>query len=86
VGLLGLGKNESDFPLREEEPLYSLHFWEYDAFHKVVSDVAPGSRRGPHALECDANILGGLRAHRRNGNELLNHFGIEVLQLLKAML
>jgi hypothetical protein len=26
--------------LREEEPLYSLYFWEYDAFHEVVSDVA----------------------------------------------
>jgi hypothetical protein len=79
VWLLRLGKNELDFPLREEESLHSLYFWEHDAFHEVVSDVAPRSCRGPHALECDANILSGLRAHRRSGNELLNHLGIEVL-------
>jgi hypothetical protein len=40
VRLLGLGKNELDFPLREEESLHSLYFWEHDAFHEVVSDVA----------------------------------------------
>ena len=65
--------------LREEEALHSLYFWEYDAFHDVVSDIAPRFRGGPHALECDANILSSLRAHRRSGNELLNHFGIELL-------
>jgi hypothetical protein len=27
---LSLGKNELDFPLREEEALYPLYFWEYD--------------------------------------------------------
>ena len=35
--------------------------------------------RGPHALECDANISGSFHAHRRTRNKLLNHLGIEVL-------
>src|SRR5947208_16855935 len=77
--LFSLGKNELDFPLREEEWLYSLYVREYNAFHEIVRDVAPRSCRGPHALECDANIPGSLRAHRRTRNKLLNHFGIEVL-------
>ena len=78
VRLLSLGKNELDFPLREEESLYSLYFWEYDTFHEVVSDVAPRFRCGPHALEGDADILGGFRVRRRSGNELLSHLWIEV--------
>jgi hypothetical protein len=59
VWLLRLGKNELDFPSREEESLHSLYVWEYDAFHEVVSDIAPRFCRGPHALECDANVSGG---------------------------
>jgi hypothetical protein len=30
--------------------LHSLYVREYDAFHKVVSDIAPRFCRGPHAL------------------------------------
>jgi hypothetical protein len=36
---LSLGKNELDFPLREEESLHSLYVRQYDAFHEVVRDV-----------------------------------------------
>src|SRR5207302_5097443 len=82
--LFSLGKNELDFPLREEEWLYSLYVRESDAFHEVVRDVAPRSCRGPHALECDANIPGSLRAHSRTRNKLLNHLGIEVLHRVLA--
>jgi hypothetical protein len=57
----------------------TLYAWEYDAFHEVVSDLAPRFCGGPHALECDANVSGSFSARHRTGNKLLNHFWIEVL-------
>lgn len=44
-----------------------------------MSDVAPGFRCGPHALECDADISCGLRGDCRAGNEMLNQFGVHIL-------
>jgi hypothetical protein len=79
VWLRILGKNELNFSLGEEQLLHSLYVREYDAFHEVVSDVAPRFCRGPQALERDANVSGSFRAQRRVENKLLNHFGIEVL-------
>jgi len=77
--LLGLGEDLLNLPLRKEGSLHSLYFWEYHAFHEVMSHVAPRPCRGPQALQCDAYILNRLRARRATGNELLHHFRIEVL-------
>jgi len=54
VRFLSLGKNELDFPLREEESLHSLYFWEYDAFHirHVYLDL---DKEGNEALDAIRN-------------------------------
>ena len=68
-----------DLLLGCEEPLPPLRTGENNAFHDVMSDVAPGFRCGPHALEGDANVSRGLRGNRRPGDEMLDKLGIHIL-------